>query len=165
MLETLKFKWTKYKGEGASKTLKYATECRTLRTFAIHVSMVWTVLFSRVLARSYACLFRFCSKEGEKWKLNPVKCIILLILYCTLLCYLLFTLCAGMRLMRMVSSSSCVTPSPSMMIELIRSNMCICTLWLWLLLWRKKDRNPFSVITGGIIKQTKIKTIIMIIKN
>ena len=47
------------------------------------------------------------------------------------------TLCAGMRFMRMVSSSSCVTPSPSVMIELIRSIMCIWTFWLWLLLWGK----------------------------
>lgn len=38
---------------------------RWLLTFAMHVSMVWTVLFNRVLARSYACLFRFCCKESE----------------------------------------------------------------------------------------------------
>lgn len=50
--------------------------------------------------------------------------------------------------MRMVSSSSWVTPSPSIMMELIRSSMCICTFWLWLLLEkkRKKKKNSNSTI-------------------
>lgn len=54
------------------------------------------------------------------------------------------TLCAGMRLMRIVSSSSWVTPSPSIMMELIRSSMCICTFWLWLLLKKQKTKKNNS---------------------
>lgn len=46
------------------------------------------------------------------------------------------TLCAGTKLTNTVSSSSCDTVSPSQMMELIRSTMCICTFWLWPLLWK-----------------------------
>lgn len=65
------------------------------------------------------------------------------------------TLCAGMRLMRIVSSSSCVTPSPSMMMELIRSIMCICTFWLWLLLWRERKGDKDIMIKCDLMEQGK----------
>lgn len=44
------------------------------------------------------------------------------------------TLCAGTRLTNTVSNSSCDTVSPSQMMELIRSTICMCTFWLWPLL-------------------------------
>lgn len=70
------------------------------------------------------------------------------------------TLCAGMRLIRMVSSSSCVTPSPSMIMELIKSIMCICTFWLWLLLQRqqKRDKNNYEELLSDLLLVCIFKT-------
>ncbi len=50
----------------------------------------------------------------------------------------LCTLCAGTRLTRTVSRSSCETESPSQTIELMRSTICMCTFWLCPLLKKKK---------------------------
>ncbi|TNN54711.1 hypothetical protein EYF80_035054 [Liparis tanakae] len=44
------------------------------------------------------------------------------------------------RLTNTVSNSSCDTVSPSQMMELIRSTICMCTFWLWPLL-RKQGRK------------------------
>lgn len=92
-------------------------------------------------------MVRFSFNKDTNITINitlDAKCICLhhVIIY-TCLCGHL-TLCAGMRLMRMVSSSSCVTPSPSMMIELIRSIMCIWTFWLWLLLWTNRGHRDWD---------------------
>lgn len=54
------------------------------------------------------------------------------------------TLCAGTRLTKTVSSSSCDTVSPSQMMELIRSTMCMCTFWLWPLLWKQGEEGQRS---------------------
>lgn len=52
---------------------------------------------------------------------------------------LLLTLCAGTRFTKTVSKSSWDTVSPSQIIELMRSTMCIWTFWLWPLLKFKID--------------------------
>ena len=57
--------------------------------------------------------------------------------YIWLCAYSSRTLCAGTRLTSTVSNSSCDTVSPSQMMELIRSTMCMCTFWLWPLLGKQ----------------------------
>lgn len=59
------------------------------------------------------------------------------------------TLCAGTRLTNTVSSSSCDTVSPSQMMELIRSTMCMCTFWLWPLLGENKAKRVKCQQTGS----------------
>lgn len=59
------------------------------------------------------------------------------------------TLCAGTRLTNTVSNSSCDTVSPSQMMELIRSTMCMCTFWLWPLLGRWGEKG--QKVKDGII--------------
>lgn len=56
------------------------------------------------------------------------------------------TLCAGTRLTNTVSNSSCETVSPSQMMELIRSTICMCTFWLWPLLGKRGRRGQSSTM-------------------
>lgn len=58
------------------------------------------------------------------------------------------TLCAGTRLTNTVSNSSWETVSPSQMMELIRSTMCMCTFWLWPLLakWNRHHTSMLHII-------------------
>lgn len=53
------------------------------------------------------------------------------------ICEIQVTLCAGTRLTRTVSRSSCETESPSQTIELMRSTICMWTFWLCPLLKEK----------------------------
>lgn len=71
-------------------------------------------------------------------------------MYLLLGCDCPLTLCAGTRLTKTVSSSSCETVSPSQIMELIRSTMCMCTFWLCPLLekWGKKKKKRSSLQTS-----------------
>lgn len=80
----------------------------------------------------------------------PPPCLCLCVCVCVRVCVPLcrdcaLTLCAGTRLTNTVSSSSCDTVSPSQMMELIRSTMCMCTFWLWPLLEKTRRANKSQV--------------------
>lgn len=62
------------------------------------------------------------------------------LLFCDCAC----TLCAGTRLTNTVSNSSCDTVSPSQMMELIRSTICMWTFWLWPLLGIRGEKSQIS---------------------
>lgn len=52
-------------GNEKGATKERNNECDKTLTEAMHVSMVCTVLFSNILAKSYACLFRFYRRERD----------------------------------------------------------------------------------------------------
>ncbi len=77
----------------------------------------------------------------------PCVCVCVCVTLCCFVCGCARTLCAGTRLTRTVSSSSCDTVSPSQMMELIRSTICMCTFWLWPLLGKQDKRGQRSRMT------------------